>query len=903
MSTLFQHSPIFTKIFLMKKFLKITGFTLLGIIVIAFAAPFLFKGKIMAMVKEKMNENLNAKVDFTDVDVSLFRHFPKLAVGINNISIVGINEFANDSLISAKQIDVSMNLWSAITGKEINIYAIDVDQPIINAIVNKQGKDNWSIVKPDSSAAANDGKEKAMKLKLNHYGITNGVVKYSDYSGNMFATVEGITHSGSGDFEADIFTLVTKTNIDKLSYAMGGVSYISQAKTNADIDLQVDTKASKYSFNTDKISLNDLKIATKGFFQFVNDSTYGMDIEFKAPSTDFKSLLSLVPTIYQNNFSTIKTSGTASFNGFVKGNYNSTQIPAYQVNLQVADGFFQYPDLPAPVKDINIAMKVDNPDGITDHTVVDISKAHLSLANEPFDFRLLVKNPVTDLYVDGAAKGKLDLSKITQFVKVPSITTLRGLLNADVAVAGSAIAMQKQQLGKFNAQGTIDLQNFFYASKDYPGGVGLNSLQMSFNPKNVTLSNLAGKFMNTNFSANGYINNLLPYVLKNQPLEGVVNVKADKIDLNQFMGVSTDTTKKNTAESKPFLVPKNLNLTLNATVDNIHYDKLDLAALQGSLLVADETVKMNNVKANALNGQLGVSGYYSTKLDAKKPDIALTYNVVGVDIQKTFYAFNTVQKLMPVGQFLAGKLTSSFNMTGKLGDNMMPDMNTLTGNGDLLLIEGVLSKFQPVEKIASTLNISQLQQISLKDVKTFFEFTNGKVFIKPFTVKVKDIEMEIGGSHSFEQLLDYTINMKVPRALMGSAGNNLINNLSSQATAKGLPIKVSDVVNVQMKLGGSIKAPQLKTDLKQTTNSLAQDLKTQVTGFVQNKIDSTKKAVTSAIKDTVKAVKNQIINDAKNQAINQIFNKKDTTKTEDPKKKVEEAGKNILKNLNPFKNR
>lgn len=96
--------------------------------------------------------------------------------------------------------------------------------------------------------------------------------------------------------------------------------------------------------------------------------------------------------------------------------------------------------------------------------------------------------------------------------------------------------MQKQQLGKFNAQGNIDLQNFFYASKDYPGGVVLSSLQMSFNPKNVTLSNLVGKFMNTNFSANGYINNLLPYMLKNQPLDGVVNVKADKINLNELMG-------------------------------------------------------------------------------------------------------------------------------------------------------------------------------------------------------------------------------------------------------------------------------------------------------------------------------------------------------------------------------
>lgn len=887
---------------MIKKILKYFGITLLVLIGVAFAAPYLFKGKIVAAIKENVNKKLNAKVDFADVDVSVFRHFPKLSVGLNNLSVVGVNDFANDSLLTAKQIDVSMNLWKAIKGDEIDIYGIEVTDANVNTIVNRQGKANWDIVKPDSSATSTADTSKTMKLKLQHYALNNCNVKYSDYSSDMFANIEGVTHSGSGDFEANIFTLVTKTDIAKWSYKMGGISYINDAKTKADIDLQVDAKQMKFTFNTDKINLNDLQLATNGFFQLVNDSTYGMDINFKAPSTDFKNILSLIPAIYQNNFSSIKTSGKAVFNGFVKGNYSTNQIPAYQVNLEVNDGFFQYPDLPAPVKDINVTMKVDNPDGITDHTVVDISKAHISLAGEPFDFKLLVKNPVTDLFVDGAAKGKLDLNKVTQFVKVPSITTLQGIINANVEVVGSALAMQKKQFDKFKAQGTIDVNNFKYASKDYLAGVALNSMNMSFNPTNVTLSNLVGKFMNTNFQANGYVNNLLPYVLQNQPLDGMMNVKADNVNLNELMGVSTDTTKKNTPESKPFIVPKNLNLTLNAIVDNVHYDKLDMSNISGALKVANETVEMNNVKAKALNGDVAFTGFYSTKLDVKKPDISMTYNVNNVDIQKTFYAFNTVQKLMPVGQFLAGKLTSSLTLTGKLGDNMMPDLSTLTGNGNLLLLEGLLSKFSPVDKIASTLNVAQLQSISMKDVKTFFEFTNGKVFVKPFTVKVKDIEMEVGGSHGFDQLLDYTINMKLPRALMGAAGNNLINNLTSQANAKGLPVKVSDVVNVQMKLGGNIKSPTLKTDLKQSATSLADQVKTQATQFVQNKIDSTKAAVTSAIKDTVKAVKNQIINDAKNEIIKNVLGNKDTTQqSNDPKKKVEDAGKNLLKNLNPFK--
>jgi hypothetical protein len=202
--------------------------------------------------------------------------------------------------------------------------------------------------------------------------------------------------------------------------------------------------------------------------------------------------------------------------------------------------FFQYPDLPKPVKNINLELKVDNPDGITDHTVINIPKGHIEIDNDPFDFRLLVKNPVSDLFIDAAAKGKLDLSKVAQLVKLEAGTKLAGLLNADVNVAGSVNAIQTQQYVLFNAGGTIDLNNFFYASKDYPDGIKLDNLQSSFNPRNVLLSNISGRYLKTNFKADGQINNLLAYVLKNDALDGSININADKINLNDWMGVSTD---------------------------------------------------------------------------------------------------------------------------------------------------------------------------------------------------------------------------------------------------------------------------------------------------------------------------------------------------------------------------
>ena len=890
----------------LKKILKITLITLIVLIGLLFAAPYLFKSQIVAFVKKQVNENLAAKVDFTDVDISFFRHFPKVAVALEGLSVAGINEFDGDTLIAAKKIDAAVNIMSVIKGKNMTIYSVSVDEPRIHAIVHKNGKANWDITKPDSSQTVSTGEEKPFEMSLQSYTISNGYLSYQDEPGNMSAEISGLDHSGSGDFTSDLFTLATQTKARSVSFVYEGIPYLAQTATNIDADIQVDNKQNKYSFKTDQVSLNELKLSTEGFFQLVNDSTYNMDVRFNAPSTDFKNILSLVPVVYQKDFKNIKTSGEALFNGFVKGTYSEKQMPAYSINLGVKNGFFQYPDLPKPVKNINLSMKVDNPDGVTDHTVVDIPKAHLELDNDPFDFRLLVKNPVSNMYVDAAAKGKLDLSKITQLVKLEEGTRLNGLLDADVTINGNVDAIQQQQFDKFNAGGTIDLSNFFYASKAYPDGVKLDKLQSTFNPKNVILSNVTGSYLKTNFSANGQINNLLAYALKDQPLDGLLNVKADRINLNDWMGISADTAASapantgKTAESQPFAVPSNIRFVVNAAADEVKYDKLILNQLSGSLKIADEAVQLNNVKANALDGSMTINGSYSTALSRKKPDITLNYDVKDLNVEKTFYTFNTVQKLMPIGQFIAGKLNSQLTMKGKLGDNMMPDLSSLTGNGNLLLIEGFLSKFKPLEQLAQTLDIKELDKISVRDVKNYIEFTDGKVMVKPFKVKVKDVEMEIGGFHGFDQSMDYTINMKVPRALMGEKGNSYVNNLISQVNSKGVPVKLGDLIPIQARMGGTIRNPTIRTDLKQTAGSLADDMKKQVVDFAKAKVDSTRTAVTTAVKDSIESAKKQVIKTAEEELKKQLLGKKDSTASQTPadtKKKLEETGKGLIKNI------
>src|SRR5687768_6889154 len=155
---------------MLKKIAKITGISLAVILLILFVAPFIFKGKIIAIAKEQINKNINAQVDFKDLNLSFFRHFPRVSVALEELQVIGTDIFAKDTLISAKEIDVAVNLFSVIGGKNMKIYSVNIDEPRIHALVTKDGRANWDIAKPDTAASTADTAAAApFQMELQHY--------------------------------------------------------------------------------------------------------------------------------------------------------------------------------------------------------------------------------------------------------------------------------------------------------------------------------------------------------------------------------------------------------------------------------------------------------------------------------------------------------------------------------------------------------------------------------------------------------------------------------------------------------------------------------------------------------------------------------------------------------------
>ena len=78
--------------------MKVLGGIILLIIILAICLPFLFQKQIVTKVKQSINDNLTAKVEFKDYSLSLFRSFPDFTLTLEQLTVSGTGDFDKESV-------------------------------------------------------------------------------------------------------------------------------------------------------------------------------------------------------------------------------------------------------------------------------------------------------------------------------------------------------------------------------------------------------------------------------------------------------------------------------------------------------------------------------------------------------------------------------------------------------------------------------------------------------------------------------------------------------------------------------------------------------------------------------------------------------------------------------------
>lgn len=797
-----------------KRLLAAVGILFVLLILAAILIPILFKDKIEKAVKEQVNANLNATVDWGDWDLTVLSSFPNAGFEVKNVKVCNVAPFEGICLADIGELKASVGLFS-LFGSRIQIRSVDLVRPIIHVKVLENGKANWDIAKPNepTEVPAPEGETK-FNIGLKSYSITDGHVIYDDATLPMVLDLGGLDHTGSGDFTQDLFTLNTKTHADSVTVVYSGVKYLRNAVADVKADLDMDLKNMKFTFKENEATVNQLVLGFDGWLAMPTNDI-AMDLKWNTKKTDFGTLLSLVPAEFASNLKGVDMKGKAAFNGFVKGVYNDQHMPGFGVTVGVDNGRFKYPDLPASVDNIFVDLNITSPEGKDmDGMVVDLKRFALSMAGNPVEARMHLTTPISDPNVNAELKAKLDLASVKQVVPMKG-NDLKGLFNGDVRMAGRMSDVEHQHYDKFKADGTLELKGMNYKSDSLPYGIGITDLLFQFSPQFLQLTNYDGTVGGSDLHASGRIDNYLAWWLKDSTLSGAFNVSSNTFDLNELMGPSTASNGAQAkADSTPLSVievPKKLDLALNAAVKQVIYDKMKLENCKGALRVHDQRVDLKDVFFNLFNGSATMSGAYDTK-DIKKPTIDFAYDVKDFDIQQTVQYMETVKKMAPIAANCRGAFSTDLKMRADLDQHMMPVMQSLTGAGTLKTKSVRLEGVKVIEEINKFVKSKNLENPTLNDVSFSYEFRDGKMITKPFDVQLDRLKGRIGGSTAFaDQAIDYDLTAKVPSDMFGAGATQLVSGLLGQANkAVGGNLSLPKELDMHGKITGTVTKPVFK---------------------------------------------------------------------------------------------
>jgi hypothetical protein len=865
---------------MLKKVLKISAIVIVVFVAALFAIPYFFKDQIKAKIAEAINESVDAKVSFKDADLSLFKNFPNATVGIEKLVIINKAPFEGDTLVSLGELNLKMSIKELFKGKEepLSIQGISSTNGLVNIIFNKDGVGNFDIALKDKKEDKKSEESKPLSLKIQNYKIENFTFRYIDQGSKIKMVIDSLNHEGTGDFTNSKLDLDTKTTA-KVSLDMDKMNYMKNVKLTLDAVLGIDLEKSKYTFKENKALINQLPLEFDGFIQMAeNKQIY--DLKFKTPTSSFTNFLGLIPSAYASSLDGVKTTGDFTVNGFAKGELTETTVPKFNIEIASNNASFQYPNLPKSVQNIVIDTKIINETGILNDTYVNLDKLSFRIDQDVFNAKANIKNITVNPIVDAALKGTINLANLSKAYPIKMDKPLAGILKADVTTNFDMASVEKSQYQNIKNAGTMSLSGFKYTDENNKS-MNISTALVEFNPSKINLKQFNATTGKSDIAINGVLENFYGFMFKKQELRGNFNMSSNQLAVDDFMTSGEPAKTETKTPAKPaeaMKIPAFLNCTLNAKATTVLYDNLKLKDVSGKLLIKDEKATLENFKTSIFGGTIGLNGAVSTKEKVPTFDMNLGFNQV--DIAQTFTQLDMMKKIAPIAGIINGKLNSTIKLNGNLdAKELTPDLKSISGDliGQLLSTTVNAKNSTLLNALSSNVKFIDLNKVNLNDIKAALTFENGRVNVKPFDIKYQDIKATVGGTHGFDQTMNYTIKFDVPAKYLGTEANNLIAKLSPADAAK------LDNIPINASLTGNFSNPKISTDMKTAVSSLTTQLVNQQKDKLTQKGTSaltdlinknTKAKDTTQAAKTEKEQKTQEVTKKASDLLNGLFKKK-----------------------------
>ena len=404
------------------------------------------------------------------------------------------------------------------------------------------------------------------------------------------------------------------------------------------------------------------------------------------------------------------------------------------------------------------------------------------------------KGYYTDIQVDiqpSQLSAKLQAPRLQASLQTQA---MKAQVGEDIQVQTGQVAMRaaaryNQRGGdnlllKWNPQLSVDMHEAELALADWEQQISIPAIDFTYTNRNCKIEQSKIVIGNSDFALTGELKNIGRWMRQKAVLEGELTFESDKTDVDELLALlsaeegseeettpPSDTTSVLTAQpanndlsneaNEPFLVPTNVDLTLNTHIREAHVMNQVARNLGGKVYIKDGILVVEEMGFICNAAKLQLTAMYRTPR-RNHIYVGFDYHMTDIHIEELIGMLPQLGDMMPMLSAFRGE--AEFHLAAETYTNAQYEIkpSTLRGAASIYGKDLVVLDNETFSKISKLLLFSKKTENKVDSISAEMTIYKKEIDVYPFCVSMDNYMVALGGRHNLDMSFNYDVNVLSP---------------------------------------------------------------------------------------------------------------------------------------------
>ena len=347
---------------------------------------------------------------------------------------------------------------------------------------------------------------------------------------------------------------------------------------------------------------------------------------------------------------------------------------------------------------------------------------------------------------------------------------------------------------KWNPRLAVDMHEAEAILAGFEQKITIPEIDFTYSNRNCKIEQSKIVIGNSDFALTGELKNIGRWMRNRGVLEGELTFESETTDVNELLALvsaeegSEEENIENTAEpqqnstsasdqeaseeTEPFLVPTNVDLTLNTLIKEAKVLDQTAYNLGGKVYVKDGVLVIEEMGFICNAAKLQLTAMYRTPR-RNHIYVGFDYHMLDVNIQELVNMIPQIDSMMPMLRSFKGE--AEFHLAAETYTNAQYQIkpSTIRGAASIFGKDLVVMDNETFSTISKLLMFSKKTENKVDSISAEMTLYKKEIDIYPFCVSIDNYMVALGGRHNLDMTFNYDVNVLSPIYLGVNVSGNL----------------------------------------------------------------------------------------------------------------------------------